>query len=113
MQFSKRVTTILVFGVMVSALLAAQQIITTEMLCNGRWYNDEFAFHFSADGTFKAYQTQNKIIGTVLGTWKFGEASTLSLEKQSQEGEYFPIVFKDNGICQYSLCQFLREITLR
>jgi hypothetical protein len=86
--------------------LSAQSAVTSDILVEARWYNDEFSFDFAYDGSFVSYYTQGPVSGTLKGLWKIVNDSTVYLSFLSADAQYNKAVLTgDTIILRYTYDQ--------
>ncbi|MBN1500367.1 MAG: hypothetical protein JW982_09430 [Spirochaetes bacterium] len=70
-----------------SSFLFSETEADTDILMNGKWYNDEYSFNFYKNNTFKSYYTSGARTGELKGNFKI-KGNKIFLSKINSKGKY-------------------------
>jgi hypothetical protein len=63
----KKILFFIIMAAVSFSLFAQAHELSQKALADGRWYNDEYSFDFSKDGSYTAYYTFGEKTGSMKG----------------------------------------------
>jgi hypothetical protein len=81
-------------------IISKSEDVTIDILCDGRWLNDEFDFIFSKDGTYKSHYTFGDNSGSMTGRVKLKDGATFTVLKDKAYS--YNQVFLPTGLIEFT-----------